>query len=451
MKKRYSQYIRPLFLLLDLFIINLVVYLIFDKEFLNLQFLVYVNLFWLISTLGSSFYKIYRFTTNYQILRLLFKQFIVFVLGYFTYFGIFREGDIIHNQFFVLSLIVASISLIKFLSLFALKQYRASGKNFRNIVFLGEDNTTKKLITLFKNKKYLGYNYVGYFSAVEKRKRDYLGSIEDSFSYLINSEIDEVYCSLSELDQDTVTRLRKMANSIDFKIKLIPNSNDFYSKNQKREYYADNLVALKIEKLPFDYLENQLLKRGFDILFSIFICVFVLAWLAPILWVLLKLDSKGPLIFKQRREGLDGAQFICYKFRSMKINAKAHQVHTTKNDARVTRLGAFLRKTSIDELPQFINVLEGHMSVVGPRPHLKSLSKEYQKDVENYMERHQVKPGITGLAQVSGFRGEIKKKADIQNRIRLDIFYIENWSFLLDVKIIMQTIFNIFKGEKNAY
>jgi len=428
-----------------------VVYLIFDKEFLNAQFLTYLSLFWIISSLITDFYKIKRFTTNYQIITLLFRQFIAFILGYFAYFGIFREGDIVHNQFLILTTILSTITFFKFLSFFALKKYRKNGNNFRRVVFLGKDNTTKKFIKLFKEQKSLGYKYLGYFSNIVSKNKDYIGSFEDSFSFVQKNEVDEIYCSLTELNQEEIKELRKLTALKDIKIKLIPNSNEFYSKNQKTEYYNNNLVVLKVEKLPFDFAENKILKRIFDIVFSILICIFLLSWLIPVLWILMKFDSKGSLIFKQKREGLDSEQFVCFKFRSMKVNDNANKVHAVKNDTRVTKLGSFLRKTSIDELPQFFNVLEGHMSVVGPRPHLKSFSKEYQKDVENYMERHQVKPGITGLAQVSGFRGEIKKKEDIQNRIRLDIFYIENWSFLLDVKIVLQTVFNVFKGEKNAY
>ena len=234
-------------------------------------------------------------------------------------------------------------------------------------------------------------------------------------------------------------------------MKLIPNSNDLYSKKQKTEYYDDGLLVLNVHKLPFEFVENFYIKRIFDILFSLFICFFLLSWLVPILWVLVKLESKGPLVFKQLREGINGEQFVCYKFRSMKINMLADKVHATVNDSRVTKIGAFLRKTSMDELPQFLNVLLGDMSVVGPRPHLESLSLEYQKEVDDYLKRHIVKPGITGLAQVSGCRGEIKKKSDIKNRIRFDIFYIENWSFYLDLKIIIRTIFNVFTGEEKAY
>ncbi|MCL4141354.1 UNVERIFIED_CONTAM: hypothetical protein GTU68_040945 [Idotea baltica] len=176
-----------------------------------------------------------------------------------------------------------------------------------------------------------------------------------------------------------------------------------------------------------------------------------MSWLTPLLWIIVKLESKGPLLFKQEREGKSGKQFVCYKFRSMKINNLSDKIHATKNDVRVTRIGSFLRKTSIDELPQFYNVIKGEMSVVGPRPHMNSLSVVYQKEIDSYIQRFSVKPGITGLAQISGYRGEVKKTSDIKNRIRLDIFYIENWSFLLDIKIILQTIFNVFKGEEKAY
>ena len=210
-------------------------------------------------------------------------------------------------------------------------------------------------------------------------------------------------------------------------------------------------LFLKAKKLPFELVETKIVKRFFDIVFSILIIVFVLSWLIPILWILIKLESKGPLFFKQKRDGLNGDQFVCFKFRSMQINPVSNLIQTTKNDYRITNIGKFIRGTSIDELPQFFNVFLGDMSVVGPRPHMKSQSKNFILDVDNYMRRNSVKPGITGLAQIRGYRGEIEKKSDIENRVRLDIFYIENWSFFLDVRIIIQTFLNIFKGDEKAY
>ena len=189
----------------------------------------------------------------------------------------------------------------------------------------------------------------------------------------------------------------------------------------------------------------------FDLLFSTLIILAVLSWLTPLLWILIKIESKGPLFFKQVREGLNGHQFYCYKFRSMHQNDFEALKQTEKNDSRITKIGKFIRKTSIDELPQFINVFLGQMSVVGPRPHMLSQGEKFKSVVNKYAVRYFVKPGITGLAQVKGFRGEIETISDIQNRVKFDLFYIENWSFFLDIKIIFQTIFNALKGEKNAY
>jgi putative colanic acid biosynthesis UDP-glucose lipid carrier transferase len=451
MKKRYSYLIKPLQIILDVFVINITVFFIFDKEYLNLSFLSYITFFWLITSYFFGFYKVFRYTKILRILSLLGKQFLIFILGYFAYFGIFREGDVVNNQSFILTSIILSISIVKFLWLFLLKKYRSLGNNFRTTIVVGFDDSSKNVIKLFKSKSNLGYKFLGFFSDKNSKNKEYLGNLESVFEYVSENIVDEIYCSLSSLDKDQIKRINKFAIEENVVLKLIPNSNELYSKNQSVEYYDDALMVLNVNKLPFEFAENFYIKRVFDILFSLFAAVFILSWLMPVLWVLVKLESKGPLIFKQKREGINGSEFVCYKFRSMRVNEQSDSVHATKGDVRVTRIGAFLRKTSMDELPQFINVLFGDMSVVGPRPHLESLSLEYQKDVDDYLKRHIVKPGITGLAQISGYRGEIKRTSDIKNRIRLDIFYIENWSFLLDLKIIIQTILNVSKGEEKAY
>jgi len=189
----------------------------------------------------------------------------------------------------------------------------------------------------------------------------------------------------------------------------------------------------------------------FDIIFSLIVIVFILSWLTPILFILIKLESKGSLFFKQEREGLNGQRFYCYKFRSMKRNKLENVIQTSRNDDRITKIGSFIRRTSIDELPQFINAFLGSMSVVGPRPHMISQGDKFKKIVDKYAVRHFVKPGVTGLAQIKGFRGEITKTSDIQNRVKYDVFYIENWSLLHDIKIIVLTILNAVKGEENAF
>ncbi len=448
--KKYSKYITPLMLIIDLLIINGVILYISDKEYLNTSFITYTSTFWIISTFFIGFYKVNRTTKSYRIFTLLALQFIIFFLGYFTYFAVFREGEIVNNQTYIFTAIVISVSVFKFLSFYALKKYRLEGMNYRNVVIIGVDTTSKKIANLFVKRADLGYRYFGFFSNKVSDHNEYLGNLEASFNYILEKQIDEIYCSISALKKEQVKRFTKFANEHGKVIKLIPESNELYSKSVNAEYY-DNLLVFNVKKLPLEISENQLLKRTFDILFSLFIIVFVMSWFAPLLWILIKLESKGPAFFKQEREGLDGHKFTCYKFRSMKINKDSDKVHATKNDERVTLIGAFLRKSSIDELPQFFNVLKGDMSVVGPRPHMRSLSIEYQKDIDNYMERHAVKPGITGLAQISGYRGEVKEPSDIKNRVRFDIFYIENWSFFLDLKIIIQTVLNVFKGEEKAY
>ncbi|CAA0204493.1 Probable transmembrane hypothetical protein. Putative sugar transferase involved in exopolysaccharide synthesis [Tenacibaculum maritimum] len=451
MKKRYSHLIVPLLLLIDIFIINIVVFSISDKEYLNISFLSYINLFWLISSFSIKFYITHRYTSIYKIIKLLIIQFSLFFLGYFTYFGLFREGIIVNNQTRILSLIILAISFSKIISFYLLKKYRSKGNNYRNVVIIGYDSNSKKLIELFKNKKELGYQFIGFFDDETSKKNDYLGALIDSKKNILKKEVDEIYCSIQSLTKNQIKDFTKFANKYSKTIKLIPSATELYSKNYNATYYEDTITVLDVQKLPFDLIENRIIKRVFDIIFSTFVCIFVLSWVVPILWIIVKLDSKGPLFFKQEREGLEGNHFTCYKFRSMKSNSSTEKKHTSKNDTRVTKVGAFLRKTSVDELPQFFNALKGNMSVVGPRPHIKEESLQFEKDVANYMERKSVKPGITGLAQVSGYRGEIQKKSDIKNRVRLDVFYIENWSFFLDIKIIIQTILNVFKGDEKAY
>ena len=451
MKKRYSHFIKPLQIVVDLVILNTITYFVYDKEYLNIFFLSYISFFWLVTSYFFAFYEVHRHTAVLSLLRLLVKQFLFFILGYFAYFGIFKEGVIVNNQFLILMLTIISISFVKLSWLFLLKKYRSFGNNFRTTIVIGFDDSTKNIIKMFKSKSNLGYKYLGFFSKKLHKKKEYLGNLDAVFEYAIQNTVDEIYCSLTALSNEQIKKINKFALDKQIILKLIPDVNELYSKNRSIEYYGDSLMVLNVNKLPFDFTENFYLKRFFDIFFSIFVCLFILSWLIPILWIIVKLESEGPLVFKQGREGLNGKEFTCYKFRSMRMNKQSNKIHTTKNDVRITKVGAFLRKTSMDELPQFFNVLLGEMSVVGPRPHLETLSLEYQKDVDNYLKRHIVKPGITGLAQVGGYRGEIKKKSDIKNRVRLDIFYIENWSFFLDIKIIIQTVLNVFKGEDKAY
>lgn len=233
-------------------------------------------------------------------------------------------------------------------------------------------------------------------------------------------------------------------------LKFIPDNKDIFSHKLKYEYYEYTPI-LSIRNIPLKEPINKFLKRLFDMLFASCIIVFILSWLTPLIAILIKMESKGPVFFKQSRNGFNYREFQCYKFRSMMPNKDANLNQATKGDLRITKVGRWLRKTSIDELPQFFNVLFGDMSVVGPRPHMVSHTNEYSKRVDKFMVRHFVKPGITGLAQISGYRGEIESDKDIIGRVKFDIFYIENWSLLLDIRIIVRTFTNAIKGEEKAY
>tara|TARA_B110000902_G_scaffold111303_1_gene131338 strand:+ start:310 stop:1401 length:1092 start_codon:yes stop_codon:yes gene_type:complete len=363
---------------------------------------------------------------------------------------LFREGYIINKQFVSLSLILGSLFIAKFISLYFLKTYRRFGNNFRNVIVFGSNKSAKNVANLFIKRQDLGYRFTGFFSDKESKETKYLGTITDGLLYLEKESIDEIYCEVNSISRQQHKELRQFCNTHKIDFNLIPENKAIYSKKFELEYYG-TLPILKRKQLPFEMIETHIIKRIFDILFSIIICVFLLSWLLPILWVIVKIDSKGAFFFKQIRDGVDGKQFCCYKIRSMKTNSLSHKISATKNDKRITKIGAFLRKTSLDELPQFFNVLKGDMSVIGPRPHMNIQTEKYLKEIDHYIVRNSVKPGITGLAQVSGYRGEVQKKSDIENRVRLDVFYIENWSFFLDIKIIFQTLISVFKGEEKAY
>lgn len=446
MKNRRFLYISYL---LDLIVINLIVFLFFEDKHQNIYFNIYLSILWLVSSVFTNYYKVYRFSHYLKIITLIIAQLLIFSLGFFAFFGLFKEGIIVNTQFKTLAFISCLVSIKKII-LFQLKKYKGvKAQNKTNVVIVGFDNSSKKIAELFTKDKFLGYNFLGYFSDKKSDKKN-KGIIDDMFDFVLKNSVHEIYCSITSLSKETIKQIEEFSKLHSIEVKLIPENTKIYSKNKLLQYYGV-IPVLKSASLPFEKTETHIIKRIFDVVFSLFIIVFLMSWLVPLMYIIIKLESKGPLFFKQKRTGLNGKDFFCYKFRSMKTNEQSDKKSATKNDIRITKVGAFIRKTSIDELPQFFNVFLGDMSVVGPRPHMNSQNIEFEKDINNYIKRHLVKPGITGLAQINGCRGEIRKRSDIENRVRYDIFYIENWSFLLDIKIIFQTIFNVFKGEEKAY
>ncbi|MFV8341582.1 undecaprenyl-phosphate glucose phosphotransferase [Flavobacterium sp. XS2P39] len=448
---RYSKYIRPISISIDLIVISVLSLVFFKDLDLNIvYYLVYQMIGWVVAAFFIRFYEIYRFTTPIEIISKIIKQGVLFLLIIIAFFPFSRQvvfsGTVI--AIFISSVIVL-ISISKFLLFFYLKEYRIiTGSNYRSAVIIGYTPEAIQLKGLFETRNDYGYRFLGYFSD-KKSNQNIKGKLADLKPFVIENCVDEIYCSLNEISNEHLKDLIDFADENKKTIKFIPDTKEIFSKNLKIDYY-EFFPVLSLKKTMLHEPATKVFKRVFDIIFSILIITFLLSWLIPLLAILIKLESRGPVFFKQGRPGIDENEFFCYKLRSMKIN-KTTESETSKNDPRVTRIGKFMRKTSLDEMPQFINVLLGEMSVVGPRPHLWAQNKAYGNRVKKYMVRHYVKPGITGLAQVSGFRGEIETEEDMINRIKFDVFYIENWSLILDIKIIFQTVVNIIKGEEKAY
>jgi putative colanic acid biosynthesis UDP-glucose lipid carrier transferase len=436
---------------MDLIIVCILGFYFFEHQVFNIgYYILYLIVGWCFIAFFIKFYDVYRFTAPTELISKISKQGLLFVLIVISFFPFSKQY--IFNEKIVAVFILATVLLIsisKFVLFFLLRRYRTiTGSNFRNVVIIGYTPETIRLRKLFEARNDFGYHFFGFFSN-KKDNVEIKGKLEKLKSFVIENEIDEIYCSLKEVSSAELNKIIAFAEENKKTIKFIPDLKNVFSKNVHIDYY-DSFPVFSLKKTVLNDPTIKVLKRLFDIVFSIIVIIGLLSWLMPLLAILIKLESKGPVFFRQGRPGIDENEFYCYKFRSMKINEMT-ETEASKNDPRVTRIGRLMRKTSIDEMPQFFNVLLGDMSVVGPRPHLWSQNLSYASKITKYPVRHCVKPGITGLAQVSGFRGEIQKERDMINRIKFDIFYIENWSLTLDLRIIYQTVVNMCKGEEKAY
>jgi putative colanic acid biosynthesis UDP-glucose lipid carrier transferase len=406
-----------------------------------------LSLSWIIISYYSGYYEVYRFTKEITIFGKLIKQFIFISLITFAYVG-YKYKYVTPNEvwIYIISCFV-SVGFIKFSIFFLLKKYRLLYRgNIRNVIILGNGKDVEELKLFFTTNPNYGYNLMNVFSLKINKKDE----LKACYEFVTKNNIDEIYGSLNTLNSTDLDGLIHFADNNLKTIKLLPDSKNRMLRNLAVEYYG-YLPIISLRTIPLDKEINTRLKHFFDVVFSLFVILTVLSWLTPILGLLIKLESRGPVFFKQRRNGLNYKEFYCYKFRSMRLNSEADLEQVQKNDPRVTKFGKILRKFSLDELPQFFNVVLGDMSVVGPRPHMVSHTEMYAKSVDKFMVRHFIKPGITGLAQINGCRGEVENEKDIVNRVKFDIFYIENWSILLDLRIIYKTVINVISGEEKAY
>lgn len=456
---RYSWVIRPFLVIYDLTIINVVAFYylkllendiyFFKINLLNnkqLLFFFYSTFFWVLCTLISKFYKVYRYTNVQTTLSGLFKQFILFTIVTYAFIGFFRSITLAATETLLYLLYCFYyIGFMKLLSYYALKLFRSYLKgNNRNVIIIGKGKNAQNLIAYFNTKKELGYKLVKVFTKK---------TIEESYQFIkTNSSLDEIYCAMDEFSESEINTFVKLASHNKSNIKFIPKDNQLLNTRLRKEYYS-YLPILSMPEVSLNTDFNRFIKRIFDVIVSLLVCIFILSWLTIILYILIKFESKGPLFYVHKRTGINFKEYDCYKFRSLRTTKEIKGSYVQKNDARLTKVGRFLRRTSIDEMPQFFNALKGDMSIVGPRPHMLTFTDAYSKVINkyNFFFRHNVKPGITGLAQIKGYRGEIKDKEDIINRIRYDLFYIDNWTLLLDLEIIFKTVIKITKGDHKAY
>ncbi len=441
--KGYSFLIRPLQMFLDVIIICLIVNF-FILKMPHQYFYIYIISAWLLSTLIVDFYIVYRFTSAVNILILLFKQALGLSIALFAFYGIVGVRLLsVKESILMVSLILIVIGALKFGVYYSLKQYRKSfGGNKRRIIVFGSSSQAQELISFFNSKPDMGYSVQKVFS----------NNIQEGITYLKENALDELYCSMDEVSDNQVNEIVNFCNLNEIVLKFIPNDNKLPVTKLQTDYYH-YLPVVSIPKMPLHLPQNIALKRVVDIIISILVILLILSWLTPLMFLIIKIDSKGPLFYKHKRNGINYGEFTCYKFRSLKQGSYEDRLHVSKKDERVTKVGRFLRRTSIDEIPQFFNVLIGNMSVVGPRPHIPRYTSSYAKKIDKYefVYRHSVKPGITGLSQIKGYRGEIKSDVDIINRIKFDVFYIQNWSLIQDINIILNTIVLVFKGQDQAY
>lgn len=441
---RYSKYLRPITITFDLIVLVIFGIWLLPDSFQATYFYLYLAFSWIVISITTKFYQVYRFTKLIQIAQKTIKQYFLFALNIFALNGLFsltKEYNVV--GYYLLGTVIV-IVLAKYLIFYLLKLFRKYYKgNIRRIVIVGHDDLTENFIKFVTGNDDYGYKLFGSFSLMDT-------SPEDVIAFCIENDIDEIYLSLEKTTTKQVTVFIDYVDNNLKLLKFLPSQKDLLSSNLKVDYYGV-IPVMASRTTPLNDPLNYFIKRVFDIVFSSLVIIFIMSWLTPLIAILIRLESKGPIFFKQKRNGLDYEEFNCYKFRSMFVNEKADIDEAVKNDPRITKVGAFIRRTSIDEMPQFFNVFVGTMSVVGPRPHMLNFTEKYAVKVNKFKARHFIKPGITGMAQTHGYRGEIENDTDIINRIKYDIFYMESWSLLLDLKIIYLTIKNAIKGEKKAY
>jgi len=454
MRKSLSANLRLIFLFGDLLIVNSLAVIIWagalKQELTNSSFFLFITFLngaWLSLCAFYNPYKFSRVSRFAKIVRTHFTFILIYLLVILSGLFIFNASMI--NLVQLIKIVGAAFILFFTWRIFYFYLNRAvinKKLNFKNVVIVGFGDLGWEMRKFFRLHPEFGYRFLGYFDTTAQHRE--ANSLDDLDTFCKDNQVQEIFCCLPYVDNAKVKHIVDYGLSNLIKVKLITDYRGFFSRGVHLETY-DNIPVLNVAAVPLDEQYNLVIKRIFDIVFSSFVIVFFLSWLVPLIAIAIKITSRGPVFFKQARSGKGNKPFNCLKFRTMIVHQSEFR-QATMNDHRVTLVGKILRKSSLDELPQFINVLRGQMSIIGPRPHPIKLNEEFLPKIEKFMARHYIKPGITGLAQSKGFRGETSVLS-MKARVKLDRFYIENWSFLLDLKIIVATVISLVRRNHQVY
>jgi len=460
--KGYSKYFWFIHFIGDILCINIAFILMYYLKFDSIDFsdkyrflLIIFNANWILVALMLKLYELNRIMRLDKVLFNLFKAFGFNVLIITAVLFSLKKSEFSREHLYATYLMLFGLIMCwRYLSIKLIKLYRKSGYNYRRVVIVGGGEVAKQLNDYFNSDDVLGVRLLGVFSdshaSFEIKDSVKTGALDNLEQFALKNDIDEIFYTMPLTYTKKIKVLVNFCDKYMIRFKVVPDFRGFIFKRVNIDFFNDVPVITLREEPLTDFI-NRFTKRVFDLIVSLLTIVFVLSWLYPIIAILIKLSSKGPVLFKQSRSGVNNEEFLCYKFRSMTMSEDADTKQATKGDVRITKVGAFLRKSSLDEFPQFFNVFIGDMSIVGPRPHMLKHTEEYSALIQTYMVRQLVKPGITGAAQVKGYRGETRELEDMEGRVRLDVWYIENWSLSLDINIIFHTVWNALKGDEKAY
>jgi len=461
--QQLERYLQTVLLVLDLIVLNL--FYIFCFEIFNkntglfshntyLLFWTISNVLWIIlsfmmRTYSEKIILSFEYFTKRTIL-----VYLLWVISIMFYLFFSRELEI--SRLFIVSTIGGfgfGLLVNRFIYLGLNGYLKKSDYLIKKVLILGYNETAKKLAKYFEEDS-LNTQLIGYIENEENihelSNYPILAEINDTLKVAKASNVNEIFSTITPEQNKDIYNLMYQSEKECIRFKIVPNLSVFITREVHIEYFGQ-LPILSLRSEPLDDVGNRIKKRVLDIIISSFVIIFILSWLVLLLGVLIFIESGFPIFFKQLRTGKDKKPFYCLKFRSMKSNKDANFKQATQNDERITRIGKFIRKTSLDEFPQFINVFRGEMSLVGPRPHMVKHTSDYSKLVDDYMVRQFIKPGITGWAQINGYRGEITNPEQIEARVNKDLWYLENWTLWLDIQILFLTLYQMFKGDKNAY